>query len=131
MPRHLYFEGKVHAMMSAYKRAFPTSLYPGSCELHTHITPNGRLKKLLFIMDPHSRASGMAAIVACAHRSCRSKTRIKMTVVNLITCDTVTKSFTVSETDETQNRSAMDGMIMLLQAQVLSVGPARPDHYAE
>lgn len=134
MPQSSFFNAKINDLISKYNRVFPASVYPGTCEFVTHITPDEERMKKLYLVFPgryKPTYSGLPALVVTAHQHNGSKTSLRVRVTNLITGTTKVLTVQVSKTSRGANHSAMDKIINMLRRQMWSVGPAVPDHYAE
>lgn len=132
MPRSDYFKGKLVALMKAYDKAFPTSKYPGTFSMATHITPKEERLKKMFLVFPHwAKHMDLPAIVCTVHQHNGSHIALRLHITNNILGTTSDVNLRVSNTDRKVNHAVMDVIVTVLRKQMWSVGPAIPDHYKE
>lgn len=133
-PQSAYFQAKISSTVAEYCRTFPDSIYPGTIQMATHITPNEERMKKLYLVFPgkYERTySGLPALVVTAHQHHGSKTSLRVRVTNLISGNTVSLALEVSKTSRNANIAAMDKILHFIKKHMWLVGSADPDHYTE
>lgn len=138
MPRSLHLDESVEALLREYRDAFPSSLFRGPYTLLTHITPGGRLKKLVFAFPSASSAgrtySGLPVVHALALGDKRSQTvRLWVTDLASLPGPHTHREVTMATSDASAavNRRVLDRVVRELRRALWRVGPARPDHFSE